>query len=1109
MAEGVEDQAHPHSVRVSMLGAIGLEMDSQPTDLGPRGQRAVLARLVAAGGHVVSTDRLIDDLWNGEPPPKALSSLQAHVSNLRRVVEPDRPPRAPARILVSEPPGYALRLPRGSVDVWEFEDFVDDPGPDAVTRHRRLTLALDMWTGEPYGPYAAEAWAIPEVARLTELRMTAVEQRAAAALDLGRPDEVAAAFPALCGQYPTREELFRLLAHAQYQLGRQAEAMDTLRRVRAYLADELGVDPGPAIGQLEQAILRHDPALLAPPQPRSVVAAAAPSATTTLSDTAEARGAEQTDREIASRHQPAGREAELEKLAEHAHTAAETGLRIVWVTAEAGGGKTTLAQTFAERLRAQQWTTAIGHCPEVDGAPSAWAWREILESLGAAHDADDPFQLARRVVAAAEQTTGEGLLLVLDDVHRADSATLQVLRQVVTWMSQRPVLVVATYRPSEAGAELLASGASLVAVTVDLLALQGLSDAGIEDIARSVGLWPLAPGTLDLLRSRTDGNPLFVRELAKLVASRGPHEAMTSVPVGVRDVLLRRIDRLPPDTASMLRLAAVCGREAEIDTLVSLWPSSDETDSETEDVVLDAIDSAVVAGLLTATVDRVRFNHVLVRDAVYDAIPALRRRRMHWRTMRTLRTRARHDPDELAHHAALGAGTSTATEALLLVEPVAQQRFASEFKADSVPLWRAVIDLHQMAGHVHPTAEVADRIALIDAMRNLVTALAYKGDVNEARARRNEALSLAQALGDREVILDVLTCWRTPHIWTTRPQGDADPVMASAVMEMLPSTTGADRARLMVTAALEFEGNDQDRAERYSAEAVELARESDDLELRCAALNARVFTSLGPDMRLELPALAAESLRAAQELGSLAYQAAAYWGTFQACSAEADLPGAVIEMNRGLQTASSGRVGELVVVLSTYNAVLDVLRGDLDAAATTYATVSANLIAAGLPNGADIGLIGQLVISWHRGSFAHLIDELLDLYRRVPARIGWVYVVGLLDAGRIEEARLVAETKPPSYRDYYWTAMEAFHARALARLGMVEEGRELYAELSKFSGTVAGLNSGSVTFGPMDIVLAELADLIGDHEAAARHREIVIEVEEKIRSGLEEIGRLG
>ncbi|GAB93774.1 AfsR/SARP family transcriptional regulator [Gordonia rhizosphera] len=1107
MAEGVEDQAHPHSVRVSMLGAIGLEMDSQPTDLGPRGQRAVLARLVAAGGHVVSTDRLIDDLWNGEPPPKALSSLQAHISNLRRVVEPDRPPRAPARILVSEPPGYALRLSRDSVDVWEFEDLVDDPGPDAVTRHQRLTKALGMWTGEPYGPYATEAWAIPEVARLTERRMTAVEQRAAAALDLGRPDEVAAALPALCGQYPTREELFRLLAHAQYQLGRQAEAMDTLRRVRTYLADELGVDPGPAIGQLEQAILRHDPALLTPT--RSVVAPTVPSATATLSDTTEAPDIEQADRETASRHQPAGRETELEKLDEHARTAAETGLRIVWVTAEAGGGKTTLAQTFSERLRAQRWTTAVGHCPEVDGAPSAWAWREILESLGAAHNADDPFQLARRVVAAAEQTTGEGLLLVLDDVHRADSATLQVLRQVVTWMAQRPVLVVATYRPSEAGAELLASGASLVAVTVDLLALQGLSDAGIEDIAHSVGLWPLTPGTLDLLRSRTDGNPLFVRELAKLVASRGPQEAMTSVPVGIRDVLLRRIDRLPPDTASMLRLAAVCGREAEIDTLVTLWPTSDETDSDTEDVVLDAIDSAVVAGLLTATVDRVRFNHVLVRDAVYDAIPALRRRRMHWRTMLTLRARARHDPDELAHHAALGAGTSTAVEALTLVEPVARQRFASEFKADSVSLWQAGVDLHRMAGHDHPTADVADRIGLIDAMRNLVTALAYKGDVNEARARRNDALGLAQALGDRDVILDVLTCWRTPHIWTTRPQGGADPVMTSAVLEMLPSVSGAARTRLLVTAAMEFEGNDPGFAIACSGEAVDLARAGDDLELRCAALNARAFTALGPDLRFELPIVAAESLRAAEELGSLAYQAAAHWGMFQARSAETDLPGAVAAMDRGLQTASSGRVGELVVVLSAYKAVLDVLSGDLEAAEIAYATLSANLIAAGLPNGADLGLIGKLVVAWHRGSFAHLIDELLALYRQAPARAGWVYVVGLLDAGRTEEARVIAELRPPSHRDYYWTAMEAFHARALARLGLVEEGRELYAELSEFSGTVAGLNSGSVTFGPMDVVLAELAELIGDHEAAARHREVVVEVEEKIRRGLAEIGRLG
>ncbi|MGV9793095.1 BTAD domain-containing putative transcriptional regulator [Gordonia sp. NPDC003422] len=1091
MSERIADHAHPRQVRLSMLGALRLDMDSQPAELGARGQRAVLARLIAAGGHVVSTDRLIDDLWNGEPPPKALASLQAHISNLRRLLEPDRPPRAPARLLVSEPPGYALRLPREAVDVWEFDDLVTESGSTAADRHRRLTQALDLWTGEPYGPYATQAWAVPEVTRLTELRMTALEQRASAALDLGRPDEVVATLPTLCADHPTREELFRLLAHAQYQLGRQADAMDTLRAVRTYLADELGVDPGPAIGQLEQAILRHDPALRASVVTRTPVPLEV--------------SPPETEPPEPSPLQPAGRETELEKLAEHARTATETGLRVVWVTAEAGGGKSTLAQTFADSLRGQGWSTAVGHCPEVDGAPAAWAWREVLEGLDTDHDVEDPFQLARRVVTAVEKPAG-GVLLVLDDVHRADSATLQILRQAVTWMARRPVLVLATYRPSEAESELLATVASLVAVTADLIALQGLSDAGIEDIARSVGLWPLDTPTFDLLRDRTDGNPLFVRELAKLVASRGPRQALMSVPVGVREVLLRRIDRLPPETASMLRLAAVCGRYADIDLLVALWPG--DTDTDTEDVVLDAIDSAVVAGLLTTTVDRIRFNHVLVRDAAYDAIPALRRRRIHWQTMQILRSRPHHDPDELAHHAWLGAGTTTAVEALTMVEPAAQQRFATAFKGDSLTLWRASVEIHRMAGHDHPTADAADRIALIDSMRNLVTAYAYQGHVTDARALRNEALGLAQAMDEPRVVLDVLTCWRTPHIWTTRPHGAADPIMTSAVLEMLPTTTGVDRIRLLVTAALEFEGNDQDNAVRYAAEAVSLARQIGDLELECAALNAQVFTHLGPDSRVEFPVVAADFLSAAKELGDLAYIATAHWGMFQALSAEGDLPGAVAQMNSGLRSATSGRVGEMVVVLSVYNAVLDALRGDLDAATRSYQSASKTLIDAGLPNGADLLLLSRILVAWYQGSLAHLIDDLLELYTRVPDRIGWVYAVGLIDAGRTAEAHVIAELKPQPLRDYYWSALEVFHARALVRLGLVDEARELYAELSEYTGTIAGLNSGSVAFGPMDVVLAELADLIGKPDAAERHRAMVVEVEEKIRRGLAEVDQM-
>ncbi|AZG47230.1 BTAD domain-containing putative transcriptional regulator [Gordonia insulae] len=1080
------DVEPPSAVSVTMSGTVGIEVAGRPAEVKSRRERAVLARLVAADGHVVSTDRLIDDLWNGEPPPKALGGLQVHISNLRRILEPGRPPRSPARILVSEAPGYALRVPRDAVDLWRFEDLVTPADGDPDVRYDRLGEALSLWQGAPFGPHATDEWARAEVVRLDELYLTGVEHRAAAALDLGRPAEVVSALTGPCERHPAREELFRLRALAQYRLGRQADALHTLRTVREYLADELGVDPAAPIRELEAAILQQDPGLQLP-QPTAPATSPQPTPASAASTTP--RG-----------HEFAGRETELEKLATHADSVLRTGLRIVWITAEAGGGKSTLAQLTAGRLQAAGWASAVGHCPEVEGAPTAWAWREIVGELGGDNELDDPFLIARQVRALCESgPSGDaGTVVVLDDAHRADSATLQVLRQMVTWLSDRPVLVIATYRPSEAGTELMATGASLVSVTADILTLAGLSDDGIRALAAEVGLDPIDDATLSLLRSRTDGNPLFVRELAKLVASRGSRDAQTAVPSGVREVLLHRVERLPDDTVTMLRLLAVCGRGADVDTLVALW--ADPADAE--DAVLDAIDTAVVAGLLTAEVDRVWFNHVLMRDAVYDSIPSLRRRRLHWRTMEYLESVPRTAADELAVHAALGASGSTAERALHVVESAARHRLDSDLAADSAQLWQHAVDLHLLAGHDRDGADTALRVALVGALGDLVTALAHRGEISLARTRREEAVRLARSIGDLAVIRSALTCWRTPTIWTTRVKGIPDEVMTDALQEALPGSTGADRVRLLVTAVFEYEGNQEQRASDYAAEALELADALGDLELRCAALNARVYTSLGPDRRGEYPALATEFVAVAQQAGSLEYEAAARFFLFLVHTSRTDLPAAVAEVDRAMQCATSGRVGELVVVLSSFNAVLDLMRGRLEAAEQSYVLLGMQLTAAGLPSGTDLQKVGELSIGWARGSIGFVLEYAAAWYERAPDTVSWVYVLALLEAGHEDEARAIAESDPHVTRDYYWTTIEVFHARALVRLGMIDDARRLYAILKDWSGTVAGLDSASVSFGPMDVVLAELAELLGDDAAAERHRRIAEEVQEKIRHGL-------
>ncbi|MCP9211974.1 AfsR/SARP family transcriptional regulator [Streptomyces sp. NEAU-Y11] len=221
---------------------------------GPR-HRAVLARLIVARGRVVPVGRLVDDLWP-DPPAGAVSAVRTFVAALRRALEPRRTPRTPARLLVTEGPGYALRAGRDTVDAWCFEEELTTaaalPPGDALAR---LESGLGRWRGPAYAEFADEPWARAERSRLTGLRLHAVERRAEARLALGRAGEVVPDLEAHTGEHPWREDAWRLLALALYRTGRQGDALAVLRRARALLVEQLGVDPGPGLRRLERDIL--------------------------------------------------------------------------------------------------------------------------------------------------------------------------------------------------------------------------------------------------------------------------------------------------------------------------------------------------------------------------------------------------------------------------------------------------------------------------------------------------------------------------------------------------------------------------------------------------------------------------------------------------------------------------------------------------------------------------------------------------------------------------------------------------------------------------------------------------------------------------------------
>jgi DNA-binding SARP family transcriptional activator len=254
-------------VHFELLGPLRVvDGDSDVTPARPK-QRALLTVLLLRRGEVVPGADLIEALWGEEPPGTVQTALHGHVSNLRKLLGADR--------IRTRPPGYLLRAAPDEVDLARFEALLadararDDPGE----RSARLREALSLWRGTPLADLGDEAFAEREIARLEELRLAAIEDRVDADLALGRHSELVAELEPLVAEHVFRERLRGQLMLALYRCGRQADALGVFRSGRRALVDELGIDPGPALRDIELRILRQDASLDAPAAPAPPAAA--------------------------------------------------------------------------------------------------------------------------------------------------------------------------------------------------------------------------------------------------------------------------------------------------------------------------------------------------------------------------------------------------------------------------------------------------------------------------------------------------------------------------------------------------------------------------------------------------------------------------------------------------------------------------------------------------------------------------------------------------------------------------------------------------------------------------------------------------------------------
>ncbi|MEU7696082.1 BTAD domain-containing putative transcriptional regulator [Microbispora hainanensis] len=857
------------AVMFRVLGPVEAYVDGVPVDLGGPRPRLLVARLLISRGATVSVDAILDDLYDGAPPPRAQSTLHSYISNLRRVLEPGRAPRTPSSVLLSRPPGYALGP--HEVDADEFVRLSQAGEPER---------ALALWRGTPYEEFGDVPWLRPEIERLAEAHLATRERLLAGRV--GDP-HVVGELEALVAAHPLREGLWELLARTLYALGRQADALEALRTARGHLAEELGLDPGPALRRLEEAILAQDPALDAPVRQAAPVHAAP-------ADVEAARpgsgGTARPERRAVGRGTQVDRLDELARdVVQAARGVAQRGPGIAVISGEPGIGKTWLAEAFAERRAAEGWLVAWGRCHETSGAPALWPWQQVVRDLagrvppsgaqaaalrvllGDAAPEDDPATGAGRPAEASEarfrlhQATANylravaadrPLLVVIDDLQWADTASLGLLSDLALLL-RGAVAVVITVRSGDGHAAVHDTLGLLGRHDALRLPLAGLDPAAVAELS---GLRDAA--SVAALAERTRGNPLFIRETLRLAQDQGIDKALTGVPEGLADVLRRRLLDLPARHRPAIDAAAVLGTGADRWLLAEVVAHA----SDTPDADMDVDEALDAATALRVLGEDLRFTHDLVRETVYADIPPRRRAGLHLAALRALELRPGADLALLARHA-MAAGPAAVADAVRWASATAGQAAGRHAYEDAAQWWRRAVE-------AHGTLPGADPREHVELLLRLVRAQLAAGHGFEARQTRAEAVLAADRSGDPLLAARALTSLDAPGLWKFYTYGDVELHTVRRIEDALAALPEGDselRCRLLGCLGMErYDGSADPRCDTATAEALAMARRlvasgEAGPELLAITLNARYLGVQLPEHMTELDAIGEELTR--------------------------------------------------------------------------------------------------------------------------------------------------------------------------------------------------------------------------------------------------------
>jgi DNA-binding SARP family transcriptional activator len=1116
-----------------ILGPIEVWNREQRLEIGGPKQLALLALLLLHSNGAVSVDLLSDALW-GESRAHSQNRLQMAIMRLRRALAPLDEASGP--LLRTVGGGYLLSVAPNQLDAKVFGDAVSQgrralEAGETELASQLLRDALTLWRGRPLADVEFEDFAQGEIRRLVELRLVALETRIEADLALGRDPELISELQQLILEHPTRERLAAHLMLALYRSGRQGDALEVYHQTRLALTEQLGLEPGPALKGLQDAILNQSPSLVQ----SSHAAPVAPSAQPGQSPD---RGARRPIRApLPSRLQPHGPVAFVDRWHEReALTAAlrdgGQSPRHVLVTGEAGIGKTRLVSEVAAEAHALGTLVLAGRCDEgleLPYQPFVEALEHLIEhappELVDAHVARYGDSLARLVPALAPgafEAPGrateseryvlfraiEGLLsaasvdgtvlLVVEDLHWADPPTLKLLRSLLTSPRTWPLVLVSTCRtrdldPEHPVRELLADlHREPQALRLDLSGLEG-SEVG--ELLLSMADAP--DRTVDerltaTIESSTSGNPFFITELVRgLLESGAIHSAdgrlelsvggdtSDELPLSVTETLERRVRRMPDDVQQCLRMAAVVGTEFTIDLVSEL---ADRQASA------DALDLAVGAGVLLEVPGqpvRYRFAHALMQRYLYGSIGPGRRTELHHRVACSLEARLVHGGwpvAEVARHW-LAAGDADPGKACHYARLAGDEAMA-KLAPDDAARWYAVA------------------LGLVNRVRDrqegeLCDLLIKRGEAERQAGEQSfrdtllEAAQLAQGMGDEHrFVLAVLANTRGMQS-ETGVVDEARVALLGEARRIVTNRASPERARLLAMEAAELMYSpDWDRRARLSNEALAIARRLGDPEALSGVLNLRFVTLLAAHTHSERLANTFEAVAAAERLNDpIALFFAYHWRGY-ACLEAGDAVAARSWMTREREVANRFRQPTAVWLARADEANLAIVAGRLEAAASL--AVEARDLGHGEPDALVCYAAQQVSIAHYAGRLAELVPMLQQSIANNPGVPGFRATLALaLAAGAraSEAARILDRETATSFqelpKDVTWLSAVCIYAHVCAQLCDRAASRVLYDLLAPWHEQTAFPAFG--VWGPVELYLGLLARARGDRDLAQVH----------------------